>query len=112
MCTGYNSDSCCLPIHQTEISDAYTHMVSVAHQCIQTLSQEHPELRQYFCLYCNPNMLSYFSCCHDWEWVTQAGSEHKARRPAIALGVAMSRAHAAPPSPPSAPLLTGLPVQQ
>lgn len=79
MCTGYNSDACCLPIHQSEIQDSYTHLVDVAHRCIETLSQEYPALRQYFCMYCNPNMLSYFSCCHDWEWEKLDGHDNRVR---------------------------------
>lgn len=30
MCSGYSGDSCCLPIHENEVQDAYMHLVDTA----------------------------------------------------------------------------------
>lgn len=29
------------------------------------MNEQHPELRTYFCLFCNPKHLEYMSCCSD-----------------------------------------------
>lgn len=89
MCNQFNADACCLPIHHTEIQDAYTHMVDVAYRCSESISESNPALRSYFCMFCNPNQLQvlcaspaarpspptaaapqYMGCCSSPSWNT------------------------------------------
>eukprot|EP00736_Rhodelphis_marinus_P007235 Rmarinus@m.19527 len=65
MCRMYNEDSCCSAIHDSEVLDAYEHLVDVGDRCVDFYNHKHFEVRQYMCMFCDPDHLNYFECCHD-----------------------------------------------
>ncbi len=71
-CKEFSDMSCCSNVGAQEIGDAFEHLMNIGgsggvpvddERCYLKAKSEHIALKDYFCLYCNPNQLKYMGCC-------------------------------------------------
>ena len=71
-CKEFSDMSCCSNVGAQEIGDAFEHLMNIGgsggvpvddERCYLKAKSEHIALKDYFCLYCNPNQLKHMGCC-------------------------------------------------